>query len=560
MKIESINLKNVYSFGKAGTPELTDFNQLNLFIGKNGSGKSNVLRAICDLDVYEIYDEDSQKFSYRLNYNSFHRYKPFIPINPTDANSDIYIKFDSQEVVFKDGDHVKGNFKNIARYITYDSSILVFKDKLNQMTITKQWPAVISFALYYIYQLDFSFEKGGVLTEWFTIKKDGRRGTHGNRIMFPEKWSSGFMAVSNILFGFLETRNDITCIDEPEIHLEPRTLRRLFELLIWILNRGNIIIDNETKSLVTDIEDKWLNWFKNSTWSKSPKLNTINSFASIGTKQLFISSHSSVLINEFYKYSNLCNIYEFNRIFQDTSYFDMRDNQKEAIKQVSALSSVRRVGNYPHSILDNLGAKASDILQTNGIIWVEGPSDIVYIKKWLQMYTIENKFTELKQGIDYEFQMYGGTLLDSICLMNEGHPEVDELKKLVSMFSFSRNAYIITDSDAIQKNNGVISDQSKFKKAKDFIANEFEKLSNLNYSLGLWYKKNNTDIRTLEDYLDDKTITDFKLQKDSCLTKKIYAQTVTKGWDDKKLLADFKYSLSDEIKSLYDTIVKWNEL
>ena len=34
-----------------------------------------------------------------------------------------------------------------------------------------------------------------------------------------------------------------------------------------------------------------------------------------------------------------------------------------------------------YDVLDDLGAKASDIFQSNGIIWVEGPSDRIYIKK-----------------------------------------------------------------------------------------------------------------------------------------------------------------------------------
>ena len=33
--------------------------------------------------------------------------------------------------------------------------------------------------------------------------------------------------------------------------------------------------------------------------------------------------------------------------------------------------------------LDDIGIKASDILQSNGIIWVEGPSDRIYINKWI---------------------------------------------------------------------------------------------------------------------------------------------------------------------------------
>ena len=32
-------------------------------------------------------------------------------------------------------------------------------------------------------------------------------------------------------------------------------------------------------------------------------------------------------------------------------------------------------------VLSNLGIRASELLQSNGVIWVEGPSDRVYIKR-----------------------------------------------------------------------------------------------------------------------------------------------------------------------------------
>ncbi len=34
-----------------------------------------------------------------------------------------------------------------------------------------------------------------------------------------------------------------------------------------------------------------------------------------------------------------------------------------------------------NSILSDIGFKASDILQANGVIWVEGPSDRIYINR-----------------------------------------------------------------------------------------------------------------------------------------------------------------------------------
>jgi AAA15 family ATPase/GTPase len=211
------------------------------------------------------------------------------------------------------------------------------------------------------------------------------------------------------------------------------------------------------------------------------------------------------------------------------------------------------------AILDDLGVKASDLLQANGIIWVEGPSDVIYIDKWLEMYCRENQEKKFRRGIDYEFQMFGGTLLDSLCFIKYGlASEEEERKKLVEMFSFSRNAFVVIDSDAVKIAIGgrdKTVDKSKFKSAKKFIKSQFEELNAKGLNLGLWYKAGNTQIRTLEDYLDADTVAALKSRK---LTKKIYAQTATDSWSDSKRLDEFPHGLKKEIKTLYELIKKWN--
>jgi putative ATP-dependent endonuclease of OLD family len=211
------------------------------------------------------------------------------------------------------------------------------------------------------------------------------------------------------------------------------------------------------------------------------------------------------------------------------------------------------------AILDDLGVKASDLLQANGIIWVEGPSDVIYIDKWLEMYCRENREKQFRRGIDYEFQMFGGTLLDSLCFIKHGlASEDEERKKLVEMFSFSRNAFVVIDSDAVKiaiEGRDKTVDKSKFKSAKKFIKSQFEELNAKGLNLGLWYKAGNTQIRTLEDYLDADTVAALKSRK---LTKKIYAQTATDSWSDSKRLDEFPHGLKKEIKTLYELIKKWN--
>ncbi|MEM8829154.1 MAG: ATP-binding protein [Cyanobacteria bacterium P01_G01_bin.19] len=251
---------------------------------------------------------------------------------------------------------------------------------------------------------------------------------------------------------------------------------------------------------------------------------------------IFITTHSSVLIDYFSKKDDAQIVHVTHK------------NGESFCHTVN-----RHIENF--HILDDLGIKASDLLQANGVIWVEGASDVVYIKKWLEMYVEENNISEKPiQGRHYEFQMYGGTLLDSLCLIKNNSDEEEEYKKLVSMFSFSRNAFIVIDSDSVKNADNQIVDQSNFSAAKKYIKKQIESLSKENYNLGLWYKRGFLAIRTIEDYLDQKSI-DFAQKSWS---KKIKAQKITESWDESKKLEDFPHNLKSEIKTLYEYIEIWN--
>lgn len=38
-------------------------------------------------------------------------------------------------------------------------------------------------------------------------------------------------------------------------------------------------------------------------------------------------------------------------------------------------------------VLDDLDVRASDLLQSNGVIWVEGPSDRIYLNHWISLWS-----------------------------------------------------------------------------------------------------------------------------------------------------------------------------
>lgn len=547
MTIKSINLRNIYSFGDGGTPELKGFTQFNLFIGKNGSGKTNVFRALCELEIDLKHDRAQNIFIPKLGFNMLrwsYTKNPGSPDGNFFEDRDLSIEHDCGPIIeFKDGSHLSGDFTLYkGTYIKHDSSHDALNKKLKLLQSNIKLRSAMEFSVKYIFGVDIGLSPP--ICEKFTKNKDENKGTQGRSILLNQ-WSSGYFSVIGLLLSVCEG-NRVICIDEPELHLEPRVLRKLIDVLEWMCKRDG------------DVEHEWEAWLENSTVKNSDNWEDDKNYRPLSNKQIFIASHSPILINEFLSRENF-SIYEFDKEYQDSSYEAHYGPETRNVEHDSLVSVVRKVPiNYPHSVLDNLGARGSDLLQCNGVIWGEGPSDIIYIRKWLDMHADENKKTRLKQGTDYEFQMYGGTLLDSLCLIKESLDEELEYKKLVSMFSFSRNAFVITDSDAVKNADGEIEDKSNFKAAKKFIASQFDALIKNGYKLGLWYKENNTEIRTLEDYLDEETFNSVGIKMGST-TKKLFAQRVIDSWDEDKKLEGLNHGLEKEIEILDGTIRSWIE-
>src|SRR5215207_3599978 len=108
------------------------------------------------------------------------------------------------------------------------------------------------------------------------------------------------------------------------------------------------------------------------------------------------------------------------------------------------------------SALHDLGYRPSDLLQTNSIIWVEGPSDRIYLQKWISI--VE---PALREGVDYSIMFYGGRLLAHLSASDETVGEFIELLKL------NRFSSIVIDSDKR-------SEQSQINGTKRRLVDEVE--------------------------------------------------------------------------------------
>lgn len=114
-----------------------------------------------------------------------------------------------------------------------------------------------------------------------------------------------------------------------------------------------------------------------------------------------------------------------------------------------------------NGILDDLDVRASDLLQANGIIWVEGPSDRIYLNKWIHLWSDG----ELKEGTHYQIIFYGGRLLSHL---SADAPE--DVDSGISILNANRNAIMLIDSDKRTQQTPI--NQTKQRIKEEFLAME----------------------------------------------------------------------------------------
>ena len=97
-------------------------------------------------------------------------------------------------------------------------------------------------------------------------------------------------------------------------------------------------------------------------------------------------------------------------------------------------------------VVSELGAKPSDLLQANGIVWVEGPSDRIYLNRWIQLCSDD----ALREGRDYQCAFYGGALLARIELKS---PEGET--GLLNLLRVNPNIVVVCDGDRDAKKSRI---------------------------------------------------------------------------------------------------------
>jgi hypothetical protein len=141
--------------------------------------------------------------------------------------------------------------------------------------------------------------------------------------------------------------------------------------------------------------------------------------------QAFITTHSHISID----------------MYNDSENAQILHLQKTA---VGTTGSVFESHLHGYNILGDLGVRASDLLQANGIIWVEGPSDRIFLNKFISLWSDNS----LKEGKHFQFAFYGGSVLADL----DASPPSNSFSDAIDVLMINRNVIFVCDGDRTSSN------------------------------------------------------------------------------------------------------------
>ncbi|WP_299519713.1 ATP-binding protein [Winogradskyella sp.] len=237
-----------------------------------------------------------------------------------------------------------------------------------------------------------------------------------------------------------------------------------------------------------------------------------------GLQRIFIQT---LLYDDYLKRKNLRYFFtthsnhflDTTLLSQQVSIFQFEKNEEEKFKIKTDIKPSK-------DVLDILGVNTSSVFLSNTSIWVEGPTDRKYISKLLSL-IFEKKNQWLKEDIDYSFFEYGGNLIEHYLFGNDIEFDEETVRDKINSFALSNKIYLLADNDNVDM-------RSAKGKRRKLLEENAKKNQNFYYQ--------NTELKEIENLLPKDIIKGFLIH-------------LVKDIKNKKILEEIEFD-----KSNYDKV------
>ncbi|MBX9985566.1 ATP-dependent nuclease [Priestia aryabhattai] len=495
LRLKEITIKGWRSFKDTHGISLKNLKNINIIVGTNNIGKSNIFKYFYHWSL--IFPNEEAKED---EWNNFHLENHFKKEDRwMKSNTNVSSKFLLEETNVIGKNIFKSNYQYL-KYASnnkgknfFNSSFLNPNIKLNFSIDEKEhvkdsWNKLLKIIEYIGPMRDFEGETkgapaGGVVDAFL----DNVETISGNRILFNDfknkmdEWLSRiFMETTEVVKVSLESDYAILTNRFVQIPRIVVSQKREGEVLkIDLSNMGTgisqiiVILTHlymrkfyEQSSLIVFLEEPESNLHPRALSNFIELLD--DEFKEF---QFFISTHSNVLINQIEK---------------DWKVFNVTKLQDRG---VVAIECLLRTESY--KALNELGVLPSHLLLSNFVIWIEGPTDRIYLKKWIEFFS-NNK---LKENFHYSFEMYGGSSFKNFSVDNDTKADEEFSNSLINLMKSSRYNAIICDSDRISAKKGL-------NKKAYLLKNKIERDVDLKEFCMVWI----TDGRDIENYIPESLL------------------------------------------------------
>ena len=146
--------------------------------------------------------------------------------------------------------------------------------------------------------------------------------------------------------------------------------------------------------------------------------------------QFFFTTHSNHLIELLMEYPDDVSVYLVKK----------SDNDKNTIPSIEVANITER----DRSVLDAIGVRDSSLFYSNAKIWVEGITDRLYLRAYLELYFKKHPDKKLLEDIHYSFIEYAGGNLTHFSFDGTSEEKIDVSR-------FTQNNIVIVDGDSEKK-------------------------------------------------------------------------------------------------------------